>query len=96
VHGALPKELRKISSVGLDRFLCPLIWKIEPAAVEEMSLPAADEHEVERRLRGAFLPDVRASHGNCELVQRPDSAGQKASKERLTAADVTRKIPRQF
>src|SRR4051812_37400905 len=57
-HGALPKSYAKNYKRGLDRFLS-LHLGVDPAAVEQIVHTAADETEVEARLKALFPADVR-------------------------------------
>lgn len=84
-HGALPKSYAKNYKRGLDRFLS-LHLGVDPAAVEQIVHTAADETEVEARLKALFPADVRAIKWNRELCQRGMSEeGRKFLAEALTA-----------
>lgn len=84
-HGKLPASYAKNYKRGLDRFLC-LHLGLDPAAVEEIVHTAADETEVEQRLRALFPADVRAAKWNRELVQKGlTPAGADFLREALTA-----------
>src|SRR5436305_2929781 len=84
-HGALPASYAKNYKRGLDRFLC-LHVGLDPAAVEKIVFEAADEAEVEGRLRALLPDDVRAAKWNRELVQKGMTpAGQEFLLEALTA-----------
>ncbi|MEY4938584.1 MAG: hypothetical protein RIQ93_319 [Verrucomicrobiota bacterium] len=84
-HGALPKSYAKNFKRGLDAFLC-LHLGIDPAAVEKIVLEAADEAEVERRLRELLPGDVHAAKWNRELAQKGlTPAGQEFLNQALTA-----------
>jgi hypothetical protein len=84
-HGALPKSYAKNYKRGLDRFLC-LHLGIEPASVEKIVHEAADDAEVETKLRALLPTDVRAAKWNRELVQKGMTpAGREFLKEALTA-----------
>ena len=84
-HGALPKSYAKNFKRGLDRFLC-LHLGIEPAAVEKIVFEAADDAEVEAKLRALLPVDMHAAKWNRELVQKGMTpAGRDFLKEALTA-----------
>lgn len=84
-HGALPASYAKNFKRGLDRFLC-LHLGIEPAAVEKIVFEAADDAEVEQRLRALLPADVRAAKWNRDLVQKGlTPAGQDFLRDALTA-----------
>jgi hypothetical protein len=84
-HGKLPASYAKNYKRGLDRFLCMHLG-IDPAAVEEIVHTAADDAEVELRLRALLPTDVRAIKWNRELVQKGMSEeGRKFLAEALTA-----------
>lgn len=84
-HGALPASYAKNYKRGIDRFLC-LHLGIDPAAVEKIVFEAADDAEVERRLRALLPAEVRAAKWNRELAQKGlTPAGQEFLKEALTA-----------
>ena len=84
-HGALPKSYAKNYKRGLDRFLS-LHLGIEPAAVEKIVHEAADDAEMETKLRALLPADVRAAKWNRELVQKGMTpAGREFLKEALTA-----------
>ena len=98
-HGALPASYAKNYKRGLDRFLC-LHLGIDPGAVEQIVLSAADEPEVERGLALLLPADVRAARWNRELVQKGMTpAGREFLREALTAmgcadrADEIRSVP---
>jgi hypothetical protein len=85
VQGALPKSYAKNYKRGIDRFLC-LHLGIEPNAVEKIVHEAADDAEIETKLRALFPADVRAAKWNRELVQKGMTpAGRDFLKEALTA-----------
>ena len=84
-HGALPKSYAKNYKRGLDRFLC-LHLGVDPSAVEAIVHTAADETELESRLRALLPADVRAARWNRELCQRGMSEeGRKFLAEALAA-----------
>ncbi|QYM78950.1 DUF5069 domain-containing protein [Horticoccus luteus] len=84
-HGALPKSYAKNYKRGIDRFLC-LHLGIDPAEVEKIVFAAADDAEVEQRLRALLPADVRAAKWNRELAQKGlTPAGQEFLREALTA-----------
>ena len=84
-HGALPKSYAKNFKRGLDRFLC-LHLGIEPVAVEKIVFEAADDAEVEAKLRAVLPTEVHAAKWNRELVQKGMTpAGRDFLKEALTA-----------
>ena len=85
VHGALPKSYAKNYKRGLDRFLC-LHLGIDPAAVEKIVFDAADDAELEAKLRALLPAEVHAAKWNRELVQKGmTAAGRDFLKEALTA-----------
>ncbi|MBC8010811.1 MAG: DUF5069 domain-containing protein [Burkholderiales bacterium] len=91
-HGALPKSYAKNYKRGLDRFLS-LHLGVDPAAVEQIVHTAADEAEVEARLKTLFPADVRAIKWNRELCQRGMSEeGRKFLAEALTAMGCAERV----
>lgn len=91
-HGALPKSYAKNYKRGIDRFLC-LHLGIEPNAVEKIVHEAADDAEIEAKLRALLPADVRAAKWNRELVQKGMTpAGRDFLKEALTAMGCTDRL----
>ncbi len=94
-HGKLPPSYAKNYKRGLDRFLC-LHLGVDPAAVEAAVHQAADEADLDNRLKALFPADVRAAKWNRELVQKGMTpAGRDFLREALTAmgcADRTEQI----
>jgi len=84
-HGSLPRSYAKNFKRGLDRFLC-LHLGIDPAAVEKIVFDAADDAELEAKLRALLPAEVHAAKWNRELVQKGmTAAGRDFLKEALTA-----------
>jgi hypothetical protein len=84
-HGTLPRSYAKNFKRGLDRFLC-LHLGIDPAAVEKIVFEAADDAELEAKLRALLPAEVHAAKWNRELVQKGmTAAGRDFLKEALTA-----------
>jgi hypothetical protein len=83
-HGALPASYAKNYKRGIDRFLC-LHLGVDPAAVEKIVHEAADDAEIDRRLKEIFPADLRVVKWNRELVQKGMTpAGQEFLLEALT------------
>ena len=68
-HGALPASYAKNYKRGMDRFLC-LHLCIEPSAVEKIVHAAADDTEIDAKLKEIFPADVRAAEWNRSYVQK--------------------------
>ena len=83
-HGALPASYAKNYRRGIDRFFCQHLG-VDPAAVEKIVHAAADEEELDAKLKALFPADVRAAKWNRELVQKGMTpAGREFLKEALT------------
>lgn len=67
-HGELPKSYRRNYKRGFDRFLC-LHLGVDPDAVENTVREAADDADLDRRLRELFPEDVRAHEWNRKMGQ---------------------------
>ncbi|MFZ9682597.1 MAG: DUF5069 domain-containing protein [Cephaloticoccus sp.] len=83
-HGALPASYAKNYQRGMDRFLC-LHLGVDPAAVEAIVHGAADDAEIDARLRELFPADVRAAAWNRSYVQKGmTESGREFLREALT------------
>ena len=84
-HGALPASYAKNYKRGMDRFLC-LHLCIEPSAVEKIVHAAADDTEIDAKLKEIFPADVRAAEWNRSYVQKGMTpSGREFLQEALTA-----------
>ncbi|MBP6508254.1 MAG: DUF5069 domain-containing protein [Opitutaceae bacterium] len=84
-HGALPASYAKNYKRGMDRFLC-LHLGIEPSAVEKIVHAAADDTEIDAKLKEIFPADVRAAEWNRSYVQKGMTpSGREFLQEALTA-----------
>ena len=83
-HGALPASYAKNFKRGMDRFLS-LHLGVDPAAVEKIVLEAADDAEIDAKLKQLFPADVRAAKWNRDYVQKGMTpSGREFLKEALT------------
>jgi hypothetical protein len=91
-HGALPPSYAKNYKRGCDRFLSQHLG-IEPAAVEKIVLEAADDAEIEAKLKLILPADVRAAQWNRRLVQMGmTTAGREFLLTALTAMGCADRI----
>jgi hypothetical protein len=83
-HGALPASYAKNYKRGMDRFLS-LHLGVDPAAVEKIVLEAADDAEIDAKLRQLFPAELRAAKWNRDYVQKGMTpSGREFLKEALT------------
>ncbi len=83
-HGALPASYAKNYKRGMDRFLC-LHLGVDPVAVEKIVMDAADDAEIDAKLRQLFPADLRAAKWNRDYVQKGmTESGRAFLKEALT------------
>ena len=88
-HGALPPSYAKNYKRGCDRFLS-LHLGVQPADVEKVVQEAADDAEIDAKLKQLFPSDVRAATWNRRYVQMGmTEAGRGFIKEALTAMGCT-------
>jgi hypothetical protein len=91
-HGALPASYAKNYKRGMDRFLS-LHLGVDPAAVEKIVLEAADDAEIDARLRQLFPADVRAAKWNRDYVQKGMTpSGREFLREALTNMGCTDRV----
>ena len=91
-HGSLPKSYRKNYKRGFDRFLCAHLG-VEPDAVEQAVLDAADEADLDRRLLELFPEELQAHVWNRKLGQIGRSEeGRKFIEEALGKMGIPERV----
>jgi len=69
VKGELGKSYQRNYKKGFDRFLCLHIG-IDPDAVEQIVREAADDEEIDLKLKAILPEDLRIAKWNREIVQK--------------------------
>ena len=82
LRGELPKSYQRNFCKGFDRFLCMHLG-VDPEQVVACVREAADERDLDARLRALFPADLRVHVWNRELVQKGMS---EMGREALAAA----------